>query len=178
MSSYEGNICTAFSSAVFLHNAAPVPLSGAELNWTSEPHVAFLTLQMHEMRFLIHCFISYLANIAMATSYTPTVTRIACFRFKENVTAEQKGDRARAFLNLYAQHQDLILGMPKGGKPLNTPLNLTNVKRDSIWDTGFTVTFKVSCHGTAWIPESFLLMQLYRAKRQGLSLTRSLGMIS
>jgi hypothetical protein len=33
--------------------------------------------------------------------------------------------------------------MPKGGKPLNTPLNLTNVKRDSVWDMGFTVTFKV-----------------------------------
>ncbi|GAB7324334.1 hypothetical protein MBLNU13_g08292t1 [Cladosporium sp. NU13] len=76
------------------------------------------------------------------TSQSATVTRIACFRFKENVTAEQKGDRARAFLNLYEQHQDLICGMPKGGKPLNTPLNLTNVKRDSVWDTGFTVTFK------------------------------------
>lgn len=82
------------------------------------------------------------ATLAMASQNTP-VTRVACFRFKESVTAEQKGDRARAFLGLYAQHQDLILGMPKGGKPLNTPLNLTNVKRDSVWDTGFTVTFKV-----------------------------------
>lgn len=77
-------------------------------------------------------------------SQNAPVTRIACFRFKPTVTAEQKADRASAFLGLYAQHQDLILGMPKGGKPLNTPLNLTNVKRDSVWDTGFTVTFKVS----------------------------------
>lgn len=81
--------------------------------------------------------------LTMASQTTPTITRIACFRFKETVTAEQKGDRARAFLSLYAQHQDLILGMPRGGKPLNTPLNLTNVKRDSVWDTGFVVTFKV-----------------------------------
>jgi hypothetical protein len=80
----------------------------------------------------------------MASYSTPTpVTRIACFRFKEDVTAEQKGDRARAFLGLYEAHQDLLVGMPRGGKPLNTPLNLTNVKRDSVWDTGFTVTFKV-----------------------------------
>lgn len=95
------------------------------------------------MRFFIpHVIISF-ATLIMA-SQSPTVTRIACFRFKEDVTPEQKGDRARAFLNLYEQHQDLICGMPKGGKPLNTPLNLTNVKRDSVWDTGFTVTFKVS----------------------------------
>jgi hypothetical protein len=78
----------------------------------------------------------------MASQSGP-VTRIACFRFRENVTAEQKGDRTRAFLNLYKQNEDLLLGMPKGGKPLNTPLNLTNVKRDSVWDTGFIVTFKV-----------------------------------
>lgn len=84
------------------------------------------------------------AVAAMASYSTPTpVTRIACFRFKEDVTAEQKGDRARAFLGLYEAHQDLLVGMPRGGKPLNTPLNLTNVKRDSVWDTGFTVTFKV-----------------------------------
>jgi len=91
--------------------------------------------------FLPHIIVS-LATLTM-TSQSATVTRIACFRFKENVTPDQKGDRARAFLNLYEQHQDLICGMPKGGKPLNTPLNLTNVKRDSVWDTGFTVTFKV-----------------------------------
>lgn len=88
------------------------------------------------------------AAVAMAaSSYQPTtVTRVATFRFKEDVTAEQKGDRARAFLGLYEAHQELLVGMPKGGKPLNTPLNLTNVKRDSIWDMGFTVTFKVSYH--------------------------------
>ena len=59
------------------------------------------------------------------------------------MTAVQKGDRARAFLNLYEQHQDLILAMPIGGRPLNTPLNLTNVKRDDVWDMLFTVAFKV-----------------------------------
>ncbi|RMX75528.1 hypothetical protein D0869_11543 [Hortaea werneckii] len=77
----------------------------------------------------------------MATSSKP-VTRIACFRFESAVTPEQKGDRARAFLGLYRQHQDLIVAMPVGGKPLNTPLNLTNVKRDSVWDLGFIVSFK------------------------------------
>jgi hypothetical protein len=88
------------------------------------------------------------ATATMASSSQPQscstpVTRVATFRFRENVTAEQKGDRARAFLGLYEAHQELLVGMPKGGKPLNTPLNLTNVKRDSIWDMGFTVTFKV-----------------------------------
>ncbi|RMY85940.1 hypothetical protein D0862_11050, partial [Hortaea werneckii] len=77
----------------------------------------------------------------MTTTHKP-VTRIACFRFKTSVTPEQKGDRARAFLGLYRQHQDLIVAMPVGGKPLNTPLNLTNVKRDSVWDLGFIVSFK------------------------------------
>ena len=71
------------------------------------------------------------------------VTRIACFKFHPTVTPTQKGDRTRAFLALYAQHEDLILGMPKGGKPLDTPLNLTNVKREKEWDTGFVVKFKV-----------------------------------
>ena len=87
-----------------------------------------------------------LALITMASSEScPTpVTRIATFRFKENVTAEQKGDRARAFRGLYEAHQELLVGMTKGGKPLETPLELTNVKRDSLWDMGFTVTFKVS----------------------------------
>jgi hypothetical protein len=100
-------------------------------------YATYYTCQEYEMRlFLPHVVISF-ATLIM-TSQSVTVTRIACFRFKENVTAEQKGDRARAFLNLYEQHQDLICGMPKGGKPLNTPLNLTNVKRDSVWDTGFT----------------------------------------
>ena len=74
---------------------------------------------------------------------------------------------------------DLIrVGMPKGGKPLNTPLNLTNVKRDSVWDTGFTVTFKVSFYWIMWLTASVPLTQTYRAKRHGWSLTRSLAMIS
>ncbi|KAF2852249.1 hypothetical protein T440DRAFT_393049 [Plenodomus tracheiphilus IPT5] len=80
------------------------------------------------------------------SSTTPTlclpITRIACFRFHPNVTAEQKAGRTSAFLDLYAQHTDLTLGSPKGGRPLNTPLALTNVKRDSEWDTGFVVVFK------------------------------------
>lgn len=77
------------------------------------------------------------------SSSSPNITRIACFRFKPSVTPEQKADRAKAFLGLYAQHQDLIISMPVGGRPLDTPLDLTNVKRDSVWDMGFTVTFKV-----------------------------------
>jgi hypothetical protein len=71
------------------------------------------------------------------------VTRIATFRFHPNVTAAQKGDRAAAFLALYAEHPELLVNGPKGGRPLNTPLNLTNVKRESVWDTGFVVVFKV-----------------------------------
>jgi hypothetical protein len=71
------------------------------------------------------------------------VTRIACFKFLDHITPSQKGDRTSAFLALYAEHPELILEMPKGGKPLNTPLALTNVKRESRWDTGFIVTFKV-----------------------------------
>ncbi|KAF2687290.1 hypothetical protein K458DRAFT_476178 [Lentithecium fluviatile CBS 122367] len=70
------------------------------------------------------------------------VTRIACFKFYPTVTPAQKGDRTRAFLNLYAQHENLILEMPRGGKPLNTPLKLTNVEREKDWDTGFVVRFK------------------------------------
>ncbi|KAI4917682.1 hypothetical protein J4E85_009774 [Alternaria conjuncta] len=70
------------------------------------------------------------------------VTRIATFRFLPNVTAEQKGDRASAFLALYAEHPELLVEGPKGGRPLNTPLNLTNVKRESVWDLGFVVVFK------------------------------------
>ena len=80
----------------------------------------------------------------MVESSADPVTRIACFKFFPTVTPEQKGNRTRAFLDLYAQHTDLILGMPKGGKPLHTPLALTNVKRESGWDAGFIVTFKVS----------------------------------
>lgn len=95
------------------------------------------------MRPLLSLISLILPTLATMTSQPSTVTRIACFRFKPDVTPEQKGDRAAAFLSLYERHQDLIVAMPKGGKPLNTPLDLTNVKRDSEWDTGFTVTFKV-----------------------------------
>ncbi|KAF2026165.1 hypothetical protein EK21DRAFT_103425 [Setomelanomma holmii] len=80
----------------------------------------------------------------MATSnitITP-VTRIACFKFYPNVTSGQKGGRTSAFLDLYAQHPELLLVPPRGGRPLNTPLDLTNVKRDKEWDTGFIVVFK------------------------------------
>jgi hypothetical protein len=85
-----------------------------------------------------------LASSTMATNTTTSpVTRIACFRFGTNVTAEQKGDRTSAFLNLYAQHLELLLVPPKGGRPLTTPLDLTNVKREKEWDTGFIVVFKV-----------------------------------
>jgi hypothetical protein len=37
----------------------------------------------------------------------------------------------------------LLVAPPRGGRPLNTPLELTNVKRDEEWDTGFVVVFKV-----------------------------------
>ncbi|KNG46925.1 hypothetical protein DDE82_006374 [Stemphylium lycopersici] len=73
---------------------------------------------------------------------SPPVTRIATFRFHANVTAAQKGDRTAAFLALYAEHPELLVEGPKGGRPLDTPLNLTNVKRESVWDTGFVVVFK------------------------------------
>jgi hypothetical protein len=79
-----------------------------------------------------------------AGNTTLPVTRIACFKFHANVTATQKAGRTSAFLDLYAQHPELILEAPKGGRPLNTPLDLTNVKRDKEWDTGFIVVFKVS----------------------------------
>lgn len=79
----------------------------------------------------------------MAEPTGTPVTRIACFKFHPNVTSEQKAGRTSAFLDLYAQHSELILSGPKGGRPLNTPLDLTNVKRDKDWDTGFVVVFKV-----------------------------------
>jgi hypothetical protein len=108
------------------------------------------------MHFVLTLLLTFI-TLTMAT-HPKTVTRVACFRFKSTVTAEQKSDRARAFLNLYEQHQDLILSMPKGGKPLNTPLNLTNVKRDSVWDTGFVVTFKV---GLLYVTESLCMLMLW-----------------
>lgn len=69
------------------------------------------------------------------------VTRIATFRFHPHITPAQKADRASAFLALYAQHPELIYEGPKGGKPLDTPLDLTGVKRDKVWDLGFVVVF-------------------------------------
>ena len=97
---------------------------------------------------------AFVALFSLASSFTMStstpnstdaspVTRIATFRFHPNVTAEQKGDRASAFLALYAEHPELLIEGPKGGRPLNTPLNLTNVKRESVWDLGFVVVFKV-----------------------------------
>ena len=71
------------------------------------------------------------------------VTRVATFRFHASVTAAQKADRASAFLSLYAQHPELIFKGPMGGKPLNTPLALTGVKRETDWDMGFIVVFNV-----------------------------------
>jgi hypothetical protein len=83
-------------------------------------------------------------DISASSSITPDapVTRIATFRFHPHVTAAQKADRARAFLGLYAQHPELILEKPKGGRPLDTPLELTGVKREKEWDLGFVVVFK------------------------------------
>jgi hypothetical protein len=83
------------------------------------------------------------ANPPTSTPPPVPVTRIATFKFRSSVTPSQKGDRTRAFLALYAEHPDLILEMPKGGRPLDTPLKLTDVKRVKEWDTGFVVKFKV-----------------------------------
>jgi hypothetical protein len=82
-------------------------------------------------------------SIMSTSNALSPVTRIACFKFNHNVTAEQKGGRTSAFLDLYAQHPELLLVPPKGGRPLSTPLDLTNVKREKEWDTGFIVVFKV-----------------------------------
>ena len=81
----------------------------------------------------------------MSCSSTPLsvpVTRIATFNFLPNVTAAQKADRASSFLALYEKHPDLILQQPQGGRPLDTPLALTGVKRDKEWDLGFVVVFR------------------------------------
>ena len=96
------------------------------------------------------------------------VTRIACFRFRAHVTGEEKGERTRAcktsptlgslvavhdycalrligvVLALYEQHEHLLAEKPRGGRPMDTPLKLTNVKREKVWDTGFVVKFKAS----------------------------------
>ncbi|KAH7077587.1 hypothetical protein BKA63DRAFT_508555 [Paraphoma chrysanthemicola] len=84
-----------------------------------------------------------LNTMASASTASPSpVTRIAVFKFRPTTTPSQKGDRTRSFLALYAQHPELLLVPPRGGRPLNTPLNLTNVERDDEWDTGFVVVFK------------------------------------
>jgi hypothetical protein len=102
-------------------------------------------LRLLTSSFLFAFFRSIMASTTNSTS--EPVTRIACFKFRPNVTAEEKGGRTSAFLDLYAQHPELIVASPKGGRPLNTPLDLTNVKRDKEWDTGFVVVFKVRCLG-------------------------------
>jgi hypothetical protein len=118
------------------------------------------------------------SSFTMSTSTTNSsdaspVTRIATFCFHPNVTAEQKGDRASAFLALYAEHPELLVGQPKGGKPLNTPLNLTNVKRESVWDMGFVVMFKVCSY--QW--EEMRMLMTSRMKLPDRSLIKILDMI-
>jgi hypothetical protein len=118
------------------------------------------------------------SSFTMSTSTTNSsdaspVMRIATFRFHPNVTAEQKGDRASAFLALYAEHPELLVGQPKGGKPLNTPLNLTNVKRESVWDMGFVVMFKVCSY--QW--EGMRMLMTSRMKLPDRSLIKILDMI-
>ena len=85
------------------------------------------------------------ADIMVSLAATPSgpVTRIATFQFHPHVTADQKADRARAFLALYERHPELILEKPKGGRPLDTPLELIGVKREKEWDLGFIVVFMV-----------------------------------
>lgn len=85
----------------------------------------------------------------MGDSDNVPITRIACFKFLPTVTPEQKADRTHAFLELYSKHKDLIVEIPKGGRPLNSPLKLVNVKRETGWDTGFVVKFKVNITRTS-----------------------------
>lgn len=59
-----------------------------------------------------------------------SIIHIACCKFHLNNTAEQEGGRTSAFLNLYAKHPELLVPPPRGERPLNTPLDLNNVKRD------------------------------------------------
>ncbi|EOA82439.1 uncharacterized protein SETTUDRAFT_164983 [Exserohilum turcica Et28A] len=82
------------------------------------------------------------ASTLPPSSPSSPITRIATFRFRDTVTAAQKGDRTAAFLALYAANRELLLQEPTGGRPLNTPLDLTDVKREDGWDTGFVVVFK------------------------------------
>ncbi|KAF5848967.1 hypothetical protein GGP41_010121 [Bipolaris sorokiniana] len=92
--------------------------------------------------FLLSTYLVYTTMATQSASTSSPVTRIATFRFRDEVTPAQKGDRTAAFLALYSEHPELLVEGPKGGRPLNTPLNLTNVKRESVWDTGFVVVFK------------------------------------
>ncbi|KAG9200820.1 hypothetical protein B5807_10878 [Epicoccum nigrum] len=78
---------------------------------------------------------------SLSTPPSGPVTRIATFHFLPNVTAAQKADRASSFLALYEKHPELVLEQPKGGRPLDTPLALTGVKREKEWDLGFVVVF-------------------------------------
>lgn len=80
---------------------------------------------------------------SLTTTLSLPVTRVATFQFYPHITATQKADRARAFLELYEQHPELVLEGPKGGRPLDTKLELTGVKREKEWDLGFVVVFKV-----------------------------------
>jgi hypothetical protein len=79
---------------------------------------------------------------SLTTTPSGPVTRVATFRFHPHVTPAQKADRARAFLALYERHPELILEKPRGGGPLDTPLELTGVKREKEWDLGFVVVFR------------------------------------
>jgi hypothetical protein len=119
------------------------PISSPTL---SSHHYALLMYSDILTTFLttLYLFLTFtMASSTPTTDASSPVTRIATFRFRPNVTAEQKGGRTSAFLALYAEHPELLLEGPKGGRPLDTPLNLTNVKRESAWDTGFVVVFKV-----------------------------------
>ncbi|KAF2444691.1 hypothetical protein P171DRAFT_520812 [Karstenula rhodostoma CBS 690.94] len=73
-----------------------------------------------------------------------TVTRIACFKFKTCVSGAEKGGRTRAcvVLALYDEYAHLLASPPRGGRPLETKLELTGVEREEGWDTGFVVRFK------------------------------------
>jgi hypothetical protein len=62
---------------------------------------------------------------SLTTTLSLPVTRVATFQFHPHITATQKADRARAFLEL------------------DTKLELTGVKREKEWDLGFVVVFKV-----------------------------------
>lgn len=120
------------------------------------PSAAVLPSQMHFPLRLSLPFLPLLTPTMTASTLPPSspsspITRIATFRFRDTVTAAQKGDRTAAFLALYAANRELLLQEPTGGRPLNTPLDLTDVKREDGWDTGFVVVFKVCMRGVGCI---------------------------